>query len=138
MGEGSQFYLTSFDWLSQKDTNFCNTINCCLLIDQSTIGPRTKASLKRRWVSFSSVQALIPVTHSRTPSRDPFSSPSPSTSTTRSRRTEREPSLTALPPAPLGTGRAQAPQLTYIQTLTRQQIIATELFVHNVGHKTDF
>ena len=37
-----------------------------------------------------------------------------------------------LPPAPLGTGAgaaARAPQSTYIQTLTRQQIIASELYV---------
>lgn len=74
---------------------------------------------------------FIVVTHPRTPPRDPFlSTPTPlGTPGSRRRRTDREPSLHSLPPAPLGTGSTQAPQSTYIQTLTRQQIIAAELSV---------
>ena len=47
----------------------------------------------------------------------------------------REPSLQILPPTPLGAGSAQAPQSTYIQTLTRQQIISAEFAgLTNEGH----
>jgi hypothetical protein len=77
------------------------------------------------------------VTYPRTPSRDPFSSTPTSTvlPVSRSRRTDREASLQSLPPTPLGTGPTQAPQSTYIQTLTRQQIIASELFFLSLGMK---
>src|SRR5271169_6822845 len=79
------------------------------------------------------------VTYPRTPSRDPFSSTPTSTSLpgSRPRRTDREPSLQSLPPTPLGTGPTQAPQSTYIQTLTRQQIIASELFFLT-GNEADY
>src|SRR5208282_1753094 len=87
----------------------------------------------QRWVSSVFSSLIIVVTHPRTPSRDPFLSTPTSLGTpgsragSRSRRTDRETSLQSLPPTPLGTGSTQAPQSTYIQTLTRQQIIAAEL-----------
>jgi len=75
-----------------------------------------------------SVRLMQVVRHTR----DPFHSPPlmAATSSSRPRRTDREPALQMLPPAPLGSGAAaRAPQSTYLQTLTRQQIIASELYV---------
>jgi len=78
----------------------------------------------------STVWLMQAVTHTRDPLHS--SPPMAPTSSSRPRITDREPALQMLPPAPLGPGAgaaARAPQSTYIQTLTRQQIIASELYV---------
>src|SRR5579859_2049383 len=68
---------------------------------------------------------LTAVTHPRTPgSRDALSNTFSSASSSLRHLRRSDPSLQSLPPTPLGS--AQAPQSTYIQTLTRTQHIRSE------------